>query len=176
MAYVYQMPFLSKLNIDKYIRDILNCNILSTVKMTWIILPQMVARKKGIIINISSLSAMRPFPLIAVYSSTKASVDFFSQALDAEYSSHGIIVQSVLPSFVKSGLTTIFCDSFLTRAEAYARSALNTVGLTRKTTGCLSHSIQGCALKWFLPEWLHFSPAGMALQLFLTNLFMKKQK
>ena len=39
--------------------------------MTRIVLPQMLERKKGAIINISSLSGAIPSPLLAVYSGTK---------------------------------------------------------------------------------------------------------
>lgn len=65
--------------------------------MTKIVLPQMVERGTGVIINISSLSAVTPTPLISVYAATKAFVDKFSDDLYTEYKNRGIIVQSVLP-------------------------------------------------------------------------------
>jgi 17beta-estradiol 17-dehydrogenase / very-long-chain 3-oxoacyl-CoA reductase len=41
--------------------------------MTQIILPQMVERKKGVIINVSSLAAVIPAPLLTVYGASKVS-------------------------------------------------------------------------------------------------------
>ena len=61
--------------------------------MTRLVLKGMVERKRGAIINLSSMSAHIPVPLLTVYSASKAYVDFFSRGLAAEYSSKGIVVQ-----------------------------------------------------------------------------------
>lgn len=58
---------------------IINCNILSLTKMTAIVLPNMVKKKKGIIINNGSGAGRTPLPILTVYSATKAYVDFFSR-------------------------------------------------------------------------------------------------
>lgn len=63
----------------KILNDMINCNIMSLTKMTAIVLPQMVQKRKGIIVNNSSASGRMPCPLVTVYSSTKAYVDFFSR-------------------------------------------------------------------------------------------------
>lgn len=52
----------------------LNVNMASVVAMTKIVLPQMLERKRGAIINISSIAAVTPMPMCAVYSATKVSV------------------------------------------------------------------------------------------------------
>ncbi|XP_077864262.1 very-long-chain 3-oxoacyl-CoA reductase-B-like [Saccoglossus kowalevskii] len=62
---------------NKFIPDILNVNILACTMMTKIVLPQMVKRRKGVIINISSAAGLNPLPLLLIYSSTKAFMDFF---------------------------------------------------------------------------------------------------
>ncbi|XP_030879001.1 very-long-chain 3-oxoacyl-CoA reductase-like [Leptonychotes weddellii] len=61
--------------------------------MTRLVLPGMVERSKGAILNISSASGIAPVPLLAIYSATKAFADFFSQCLHEEYKSKGIFVQ-----------------------------------------------------------------------------------
>nr|XP_060640141.1 very-long-chain 3-oxoacyl-CoA reductase-B-like [Anolis sagrei ordinatus] len=93
MTHSVPSDFLQTPDLKKFVNDMVNCNILSTLKMTEAILPQMVARKKGIIINISSGIAWRPMPWAAMYCACKASVDLFSRALNEEYRSKGIIVQ-----------------------------------------------------------------------------------
>ena len=50
-------------------------------------------RQKGVVINVASASGVQPAPLLTVYSATKAYVDFFSQALQIEYRTKGIIIQ-----------------------------------------------------------------------------------
>jgi 17beta-estradiol 17-dehydrogenase / very-long-chain 3-oxoacyl-CoA reductase len=61
------------------INDMINCNIISVTKMTAIVLPGMVKKKVGIIINNGSGAGRSPVPLNTVYSATKAYVDFFSR-------------------------------------------------------------------------------------------------
>ena len=63
----------------KNLDDMINCNILSVTKMTAIVLPGMVQRNGGVIINNASASGRIPVPLLTVYSATKSYVDFFSR-------------------------------------------------------------------------------------------------
>lgn len=55
----------------------LRCNVISMNEMTRLILPQMVERKKGAIVNIASIGGAMSTPLLSVYSATKAYVDRF---------------------------------------------------------------------------------------------------
>lgn len=65
--------------------------------MTRLILPQMVHRKKGALINISSTGGTMCVPLLSVYSGTKAYVDKFTEGLEYEYRSKGVTIQCILP-------------------------------------------------------------------------------
>ena len=64
---------------DKTIDDMINCNIISVTKMTAIVLPSLIKKNKGVIINIASVSGRTAYPLLTVYAATKAYVDFFSR-------------------------------------------------------------------------------------------------
>jgi 17beta-estradiol 17-dehydrogenase / very-long-chain 3-oxoacyl-CoA reductase len=59
--------------------DLINCNIKSVTKMTAIVLPNMVKKKKGIIINIGSGAGRLSYPILTTYSASKRYVDFFSR-------------------------------------------------------------------------------------------------
>ncbi|XP_056428948.1 17-beta-hydroxysteroid dehydrogenase type 3-like [Hyla sarda] len=144
--------YLDAPNLEKMQESTINCNILSVVQMTRMVLPQMVQRKKGLVINLSSEVGNRPYPMAIIYSASKAFVDFFSRGLHAEYKSQGIIVQCVMPLFVSTDMTyKIKPNIFVKSADAFAWEALNTVGYTERTSGCLSHSIQSYALD-LVPE------------------------
>jgi 17beta-estradiol 17-dehydrogenase / very-long-chain 3-oxoacyl-CoA reductase len=135
-SYIGEVP-------DQKLMDLINCNIYSLTLMTKVVLPQMVERKRGAIINISSGSAVNPAPLLAAYSASKAYVDFFSRALQMEYQSKGIIVQSVLPFFVATKLSKIRKPSFFAPSPTtYVRQALRTVGVQERTFGCIAHALQ----------------------------------
>uniref|UniRef100_A0A8C5MKC8 Uncharacterized protein n=1 Tax=Leptobrachium leishanense TaxID=445787 RepID=A0A8C5MKC8_9ANUR len=145
--------FLDMPNIDKAIMDTISCNMLSLVQMTRIVLPQMVERKKGLVINLSSEVGNRPFPMSIIYSSSKRFVDFFSRGLHAEYKSLGITVQCVMPLFVSTDMIhNLRTNIFVKSASDYARDALNTVGYTNRTSGCLSHALQSFALALLMPD------------------------
>jgi len=65
---------------DKHMIDnLINCNCIAMTKMIDIVLPGMVEKKKGIIINNCAGAGRSPLPLATIYSATKAYVDFFSR-------------------------------------------------------------------------------------------------
>ncbi|XP_044079705.1 hydroxysteroid (20-beta) dehydrogenase 2 isoform X2 [Siniperca chuatsi] len=111
--------------------------------MTRLVLPGMVERGTGLIINISSEVGVHPQPLLSLYSATKIFVTYFSQCLHAEYKSNGIIVQCVAPFMVSTNMThNMRVNCFVKTASGFAREALNTVGHSSYTSGCLSHALQ----------------------------------
>ncbi len=79
----------------QFFKDLINCNVMSMINMTRIVLPQMVDRKKGLIINIGSMASIVPAPLLNVYAASKAFVNKFSDDLRSEYKSQGITIQTV---------------------------------------------------------------------------------
>lgn len=102
----------------------------------------MVERKRGVIINIASLSAIVPACNLTVYSASKAFADKFSADLHAEYEKVGIIVQSVLPGFVATNMTRMKKGSWMAPLpKQFVDSALATVGYAGHTTGYLPHAI-----------------------------------
>ncbi|XP_074855056.1 very-long-chain 3-oxoacyl-CoA reductase [Carettochelys insculpta] len=143
-SYTYPEYFLDVPDLDNTITKMININIMSVCKMTRLVLPGMLERSKGVILNISSAAGMFPSPLLALYSATKAFVDFFSRGLHAEYKSKGIIVQSVLPFYVATKMTKIRKPTFhKPTPETYVRAALGTVGLQSQTNGYLPHAAIG---------------------------------
>jgi uncharacterized protein len=92
--------------------ELVDLNVLAPVLLTQAVLPGMLARSHGSIINIASLlafsgTAQAPFlPKRVVYASTKSFLVTFSQALAAEVADYGIQVQVVCPGIVRSEFHT----------------------------------------------------------------------
>ena len=86
--------------------NMIQLNISSLVVLSKLFAKDMVNRKSGRIMNISSLVAFLPFPYFAVYSATKAFVKAFSETLAAELEGTGVIVTSLYPGTVDTGFTT----------------------------------------------------------------------
>ena len=75
----------------------ININVLSLTELSRLFLPQMIARKTGKIVNLSSTAAFQPGPGMAVYYASKAYVLSLSQALNYELKNTGVTVTAVCP-------------------------------------------------------------------------------
>jgi len=75
---------------------------LALIKLCHAVLPNMVSKGKGIIINVSSLGAFTPAPTIAMYSASKAFVKLFTESLYLELQGTGVRVQALCPGFTRT--------------------------------------------------------------------------
>lgn len=73
----------------------LNCGTLT--ELAHAVLPDMIERKSGAILNVASTAAFQPGPGMAVYFATKAFVLSFSEALHEEVKRHGVTVSALCP-------------------------------------------------------------------------------
>ena len=76
---------------------ILEVNIVAPTLLTRRLLPQMIARKRGAILNVSSSAGFLPIPGMAVYAASKAYTNSFSEALRAELRGTGVTVSALCP-------------------------------------------------------------------------------
>jgi short-subunit dehydrogenase len=83
--------------------NMIQVHVIASVHLTRAALPGMIARGQGAIINVSSIAGLVPIPGSATYSSTKAYLVFFSEALQAELRGSGIKVQALCPGFTHTG-------------------------------------------------------------------------
>ena len=77
-------------------------NMTAVYRATRAVWPHMLAQGGGVIVNISSLSSVDPFPGLGVYGASKAWVNLFSRAMAAEGKGHGIRVYAVAPGAVRT--------------------------------------------------------------------------
>ncbi|KAJ8712720.1 hypothetical protein PYW08_008024 [Mythimna loreyi] len=142
ISYTYPEYFLDIPDVDKLTSTLIKANVVSVTRMTRLVLPGMVQRQKGVLINIGSASSIIPSPLLTVYAATKAYVEKFTEGLQMEYSKKGIIIQTVLPGFVCSNMSGIRRSTvFAPTAKEFVKSAIGLVGIVDKTTGYFPHAI-----------------------------------
>src|SRR6266568_9232984 len=72
-------------------------NVVALTSLTRHLLPQMIASKRGGILNVSSSAGFLPIPGFAVYAATKAYITSFSEALRAELHGTGVSVCALCP-------------------------------------------------------------------------------
>jgi len=78
-------------------QQMLLVNVVALTSITSRLLPQMITKRRGVILNVSSSAGFLPIPVNAVYAATKAYVTSFSEALRAELRGTGVSVCSVCP-------------------------------------------------------------------------------
>lgn len=76
---------------------IIQVNIAALTLLTRQLLPPMIARRRGAILNVSSSAGFLPIPGMAVYAATKAYVNSFTEALRAELGGSGVSVTALCP-------------------------------------------------------------------------------
>jgi short-subunit dehydrogenase len=84
----------------------LQLNVVSLTELTQRLLPGMVARKRGGVLNVASTAAFQPGPLTAVYSASKAYVLSFSEAVAEEVAASGVTVTALCPGATVTGFAT----------------------------------------------------------------------
>ncbi len=77
--------------------EMLQLNMTSLVQLTYLILPQMIARRAGSILNVGSTASFQPGPYSSVYFATKAFVLSFSEGLSTELREHNVSVTCLCP-------------------------------------------------------------------------------
>jgi len=128
---------------DEKVNEMITLNVNSTSWMTRVVLPGMVQRKKGAIVNMSSAAGVSVSPLLAGYSGAKGYVAQFSRSLNAELKGKGIHVQCQVPLFVATKLAKIRNASLTVPSpEGFARSSVAAIGYDAVISPYWSHMLQ----------------------------------
>jgi hypothetical protein len=89
------------------VKEMLAVNITALTLLTRVLLPGMITRRRGAILNVSSSAGFLPIAGFAVYAATKAYVTSFSEAIRAELRGTGVTVTSLCPGPVRTEFTEV---------------------------------------------------------------------
>jgi NAD(P)-dependent dehydrogenase (short-subunit alcohol dehydrogenase family) len=84
----------------------MDVNLRGIILCSQLVLPEMVARRRGRIINVTSQAGVHRWPLVSAYSVSKAAVVKLTENLAHETSRHGVSIFSVHPGLLPIGMTT----------------------------------------------------------------------
>ena len=82
-----------------HIRKVFATNTLGTMAMVQAVIPQMRARRAGVIVNITSSVTLAPMPLMAAYTASKQAIEGFSGSLAHELGAFDVAVKLVEPGY-----------------------------------------------------------------------------
>jgi len=146
------------------IDNIVTVNISATMTMTRLALTQMLERKKGLVINIGSLSGQVPSAYLSVYAASKAYLRSWSQAVAMEVKSEGVHVEHLNTYFVTTAMSKIRKPTFTTPSpKMYVTSVLGRVGNYIHSIPYFSHALLGWALEFISDKVLVQKSADMHL-------------
>ncbi len=100
-------------------------NLIGLIRVTHALLPGMVARDDGHIVNIGSMSGIRLAAHMAVYSASKAGVHTFSDILRADLADTAIRVTEIMPGLTRTNIILNRMKGDRAREEEYFKSRLS---------------------------------------------------
>lgn len=116
------------------IEEIYRTNVFGMMYCIEAVLPQMIKRRRGHIVGISSLAAYRSFPRNHSYCASKSAVSAHLEGLRSELYSYGIQVSTICPGFIRTPMTANnrFSMPFLMEAPEAARKIVGAIERDKK--------------------------------------------
>lgn len=109
--------------------NMLNTNVTAVFVLSREVVKKMLTRKKGSILNISSMAAQYGLPKVIAYTASKTAIEGMTRAMAVELSPMGIRVNAIAPGFIYSDMTAKALDSDPERkARVMARTPMGHMG------------------------------------------------
>src|ERR1700737_4725983 len=113
---------------DEQFRKILDNNIVANNWLTSMVVPQMIERKDGAIIIVSSIGGLKGSTILGAYAISKAADMQLARNLACEYGKHNVRVNCIAPGLVKTDFARALWENPETLKASTARSPLLRIG------------------------------------------------
>jgi NAD(P)-dependent dehydrogenase (short-subunit alcohol dehydrogenase family) len=110
---------------------VFDLNFTGTLLPTMVFTRDMVARQKGVVLNVSSMNAYKPLTKIPAYSAAKASINNFTEWLAVHFAKVGVRVNAIAPGF------------FLTNQNRFLLTEEHTGALTARGEKIIANTPMG---------------------------------
>jgi len=80
-------------------REVFETNTFGVMATTQAVLPQMRARRAGVVVNVTSSATLAPFPMVAVYTASKMAIEGFTASLALELAEFDVRAKLVEPGY-----------------------------------------------------------------------------
>ncbi|MCB1644122.1 MAG: glucose 1-dehydrogenase [Pseudomonadales bacterium] len=113
---------------DTAFDKILDSNIKSNHWLCQMVIPEMVERKDGVIIIISSIGGLRGSPVLGTYAISKAADMQLARNIATEYGAHNIRANAIAPGLIRTDFAKALWDNPETLKNSTASAALRRIG------------------------------------------------
>lgn len=93
---------------DEQLAKMIEINIQSAFRLVRLVVPGMIERKAGVVLNISSIGGLEPLPGASLYSMTKAALNMLTRSWAREFGPHGVRVNAIAPGLVQTDFSAYF--------------------------------------------------------------------
>jgi len=120
---------------DDQFRKILDNNIVANNWLISMVVPQMIARKDGAIVIVSSIGGLKGSTVLGAYAISKAADMQLARNLACEYGPHNVRVNCIAPGLIKTDFAKALWDNPDTLKASTARSPLLRIGVPDEIAG-----------------------------------------
>lgn len=113
---------------DDQFRKILENNVIANHWLIQYVVPQMVERKDGAIVIVSSIGGLRGSPVIGAYNISKAADFQLARNLAVEYGEHNVRVNCIAPGLIKTDFARALWENPDTLKRATSTTPLRRIG------------------------------------------------
>jgi NAD(P)-dependent dehydrogenase (short-subunit alcohol dehydrogenase family) len=119
--------------------NLISTNLIGTFQMTKAVLPIVMEKRNGNIINISSLLGIRAIPNVplSIYGVTKAGIIMFTKSIAVEYGSYGIRCNCIVPSTIRSPMIEPYLQDEKSKEQLESSFPLRRIGNTSDISGAV---------------------------------------
>lgn len=120
---------------DDQFRKILDNNIVANNWLISMVVPQMIARKDGAVIIVSSIGGLKGSTILGAYAISKAADMQLARNLACEYGPHNVRVNCIAPGLIKTDFAKALWDNPDNLKASTARSPLLRIGIPDEIAG-----------------------------------------
>ena len=154
----------AEIGIDRQM-NMVRLNVVTVVQLTRLLLPEMIKRKRGGILNVGSTAAFQPGPNMAVYYATKAFVLSFTEAIHEELLDSNIKVVCLSPGPTETGFGE---DSGMSETKVFTSNTMDSKSVAKSGFDAYESNrafvIPGLK-NWFLAFLTRFVPRSLTRKL-----------
>jgi NADP-dependent 3-hydroxy acid dehydrogenase YdfG len=146
------------------VKKVIDINLLGAVNAVHAVIPDMIERRSGHLVAISSLAGLRGLPKSAAYSASKAGMTAFFESVRLDVARHNIDVTIIQPGFIRTPLTDGRSNKmpFLMELDDAIPHFLQAVEKKKKFAAFPWQLATIVRAGKFMPSWLYDRVAGRA--------------
>ncbi len=145
-----RLNWLENLDPESEIDSLIRVNLVGTIAMTHAVLPHMIQRRRGQIINMSSVAGYIATPTYTIYAASKFAIRGFSESLRREVGIFGIRVSVICPGAVRTEFDEHTGAVRKTGMRTPERLRLTSDDVARAVFGLVKHPRRVLIIPWIM--------------------------